>query len=187
MDVHPVESAGGDEIAQPLEPRADERGAAVALVDKAAGGLEAGAVLRQARLQGRELARDGAALHLLIGRDASVDGDAHGRHGRPLLTAVSAIGASGMAWSEAHTGAKRRTMVGASRSKAIGQELPAEPVGLIADPHGQDRPLRLAPPHRDLHGSVTLWAADTASTPEAAIRHEGDPSGVDVGWTLVQP
>jgi hypothetical protein len=122
VDVHPVDGAGGDEVAQPLEPRAEERGAAVALVDEAAGGLEAGAVLRQARLQGRELARDGAALHLLVGRDASVDGDAHGRHGRPLLTAVSATGASDVARSG--TGARRRTIVGASRSKASARNCP---------------------------------------------------------------
>jgi hypothetical protein len=124
VDVYPVDGAGGDEVAQPLEPRADERGAAVALVDEAAGGLEAGAVLRQARLQGRELARDGAALHLLVGRDASVDGDAHGRHGRPLLTALSATGASGVARPAAPTGAKRRTIVGASRSKASARSRP---------------------------------------------------------------
>src|SRR4051812_20667991 len=67
VDVDAIERARGGRVAQALEGRADERGPAVALVEEAMLGRDAQPLLREARLQGGELAGDGLVGRLLVG------------------------------------------------------------------------------------------------------------------------
>src|SRR5215212_2337539 len=76
VNVQAIEVAGRHGIAQTLEGGPHQGGSAVALVDKATIGRQAETVLREAGLQCRDLAVDGVAGRLLLGRDAGVDGDA---------------------------------------------------------------------------------------------------------------
>jgi hypothetical protein len=72
-DVEPVQGAGGRLVAQPLQRRADERAATVALVDEGRLGVRAQAVPRDAVSQGGDLAGDRVILGLLLGGEAGVD------------------------------------------------------------------------------------------------------------------
>ena len=85
VDVQAIKVAGRHGITQTLERGPHQGGSAVALVGKATLGRQADTVLREAGLQGRDLAIDGVAGGLLLGRDAGVDGDAHGCHAHSLL------------------------------------------------------------------------------------------------------
>src|SRR5690349_1115012 len=67
VDVDTIERSGGGRVAQPFEGRADERGPAEALVEEAMLGRDAQPLLREARLQGGELAGDGLVGRLLVG------------------------------------------------------------------------------------------------------------------------
>src|SRR3954467_9233219 len=93
VDVQAIKVAGRHGIAQTLEGGPHQGGSAVALVGKATLGRQGEAVLREAGLQRRDLAIDGVAGRLLLGRDAGVDGDAHGCHAHSLLvrSAVSGL------------------------------------------------------------------------------------------------
>ena len=85
VDVQAIKVAGRHGITQTLEGGPHQGGSAVALVGKATLGRQAETVLREAGLQRRDLAVDGVAGRLLLGRDAGVDGDAHGCHAHSLL------------------------------------------------------------------------------------------------------
>src|SRR5215212_10024394 len=93
VDVQAIKVAGRYGIAQTLERGPHQGGSAVALVGKATLGRQGENVLSEAGLQCRDLAVDGAAGRLLLGRDAGVDGDAHGYHAHSLLvrSAVSGV------------------------------------------------------------------------------------------------
>src|SRR4051794_2652645 len=73
MDVEPVEAPGRRLVAEPLQGGADQRGAAVAVVDEAEFGLEFEAVVLDPLSEGLELAGDRVALDLTVGRDAAID------------------------------------------------------------------------------------------------------------------
>ena len=73
MNVKTVDGAGRDGIAQPLQGWADQRGPTVAVIDEAVIRLQAEPILDDTRLQGGDLAGDGAA-GLLVRRDACLDG-----------------------------------------------------------------------------------------------------------------
>jgi hypothetical protein len=72
MDVEPVDAAAGRQVAQPLQRRADEGAAAVALVEEAHLRVRREAVVAQAFLQGFELAGDRPGFRLLIGGNPGV-------------------------------------------------------------------------------------------------------------------
>src|SRR5215204_6831866 len=119
VDVQAIEVAGRNGIAQTLERGPHQGGSAVAVVDKATIGRQAETVLREAGLQRRDLAVDGVAGRLLLGRDAGVDGDAQGCHAHSLLvrSAVSGVVSRG----EPHGSGcarSRRSTIGSRRSNA---------------------------------------------------------------------
>src|SRR5829696_1815428 len=74
MDVDDIDRRQGHEVTQALQGRSDQTGAAVAVVDEQHVIAELIAVLYHSRFQLGELAVDGVALSLLVGRDARVDG-----------------------------------------------------------------------------------------------------------------
>jgi hypothetical protein len=79
VNVKTVDDAGRDGIAQPLQGRPDQRGSAVAVIDEAVIRLQAEPLLDDARLQGGDLAGDGAA-GLRVRRDTRINGHTQGRH-----------------------------------------------------------------------------------------------------------
>ena len=74
VDVDDIKRRQGREITQSLQGRSDQTGAAVAVVDEQHVVADLMAILPRAGFQLGELAVDGVALSLLVGRDASVDG-----------------------------------------------------------------------------------------------------------------
>src|SRR5262249_52812695 len=78
LDVQPLEAAGPGDVAQPLQGRAHQRAAAVAVVKEAQLVVQRQAVGGHALPQRGHLAGDGVPLGLLLGRDAGVDGGADG-------------------------------------------------------------------------------------------------------------
>ncbi len=80
MDVEALEIARGRRVAQALQGGPNQAGAAVAVVDEAAGRGQRLAVLGDARLQGGNLAGDGAVLGLLFRGDTGVNGNPQRRH-----------------------------------------------------------------------------------------------------------
>jgi hypothetical protein len=75
MDVDEINRRQRDEVAQTLQSRADQAGAAVAIVDEPQIVCEAMAVLHRSCGQFSQLAVDGVMLSLLIGGDPGIDGD----------------------------------------------------------------------------------------------------------------
>src|SRR3954451_8947972 len=119
VDGQAIEVAGRHGIAQTIEGGPHQGGSAVALVGKATLGHQGEAVLREAGLQRRDLAVNGVVGGLLFGRDAGVDGDAHGCHAHSLLvrSAVSGVVSRG----EPHGSGRarsRRSTIGSRRSNA---------------------------------------------------------------------
>src|SRR3982751_1459532 len=74
VDVDDFDRRQGHEVTQSLQGRSDQTGAAVAVVDEQHVLADLMAILPRAGFQLGELAVDGVALSLLIGRDTSVDG-----------------------------------------------------------------------------------------------------------------
>jgi len=74
VDVDDIKRRQGREITQSLQGRSDQTGAAVAVVDEQHVVADRMAVLHRSGFELGELAIDGVALSLLVGRDTSVDG-----------------------------------------------------------------------------------------------------------------
>lgn len=74
VDIESVESSGRRLVAEPLQRGADQRGAAVTIVDEAKFGIEFQAVVLDPLGEGLKLAGDRVALDLPVGRDAGIDG-----------------------------------------------------------------------------------------------------------------
>ena len=66
MDVEAIDDTGRHRVAQPLQGRTKEAGAAVAFIDEDVLGLEPHAVGRDPLAQARDLAGDSAAVRLLV-------------------------------------------------------------------------------------------------------------------------
>ena len=75
VDVERSMRPGRHGVAQPLQRRAQQAGAAVALVDVGVVGLELPAIGGDALAQRGDLAGDGVVARLLLGRDARVESD----------------------------------------------------------------------------------------------------------------
>src|SRR5262245_24430432 len=76
VHVKPLDAAGVDEVAQPLQGRAPQRAAAVAVVQEAQLRVDATAVGAETAFQGRHLALDGRLVGLALRADAGVQGHA---------------------------------------------------------------------------------------------------------------
>src|SRR3954466_3116529 len=119
MDIHPVDGCSRHRISQMLKSRTDERRAAVPLIDKTVVQFERQPVLENACFQRRHLAGDGSLVGLLVGGDASIEGNAQCLHAHFLLICVVAPGAPLLGSVESSPGcAKRRSTCGSNRSKA---------------------------------------------------------------------
>jgi hypothetical protein len=73
MNVDDINCREGDEVTQTLQGRSDQTGPAVAVVDEQHVFADLVAVLQRPCVQLGELAVDGVALSLLVGRDPSVE------------------------------------------------------------------------------------------------------------------
>src|SRR5205085_9216982 len=127
---------------QTLEGGPHQGGSAVAVVDEATLGYQGETVLREAGLQRRDLAVDGVAGRLLLGRDAGVDGDAQRCHAHSLLvkSAVSGVVSRG----EPHGSGRarsRRSTIGSRRSKASAMQCVSSRVTSWLIPSLNDRNL----------------------------------------------
>src|SRR3954452_2471621 len=74
VDVDDIKRRQSHEVTQSLQGRSDQTGAAVAVVDEQHVVADLIAILPHSGFEPGELAVDGVALSLLIGRDTSVDG-----------------------------------------------------------------------------------------------------------------
>jgi hypothetical protein len=93
VDIEPIQIAGGNRIAQPLQRRPHQSGAAIALIGEAVVRLQRQTVLDDLRRERGDLADDGLVCALLLGRDASIKGGAE--HAYLLLIGARS---SGRAW-----------------------------------------------------------------------------------------
>ena len=93
MDVDPIDHAGGDRVAQPLQSGTPQRCAAVAVIDEHLPGVEGQSVGGNALAHGRHLTGDGVAAGLLVTRHASIQGNLGFRHDQ--LSALSVRRRSG--------------------------------------------------------------------------------------------
>src|SRR4051812_14442250 len=157
MDIETIDAAGRHGIAQPLQRRAQQAGAAVALVDIGVIGLELATIGGDALAQRGDLAGDGVIARLLLGRHTRVESDlshAYLRAGLPSPPAVDGrarLGARSCAGS-APGGCRRRS--GTAGRTGWSRTIPAPPG--VGDP------------------CVGPWAPPSAVAPDLGLRLGGN-------------
>src|SRR5215831_4580620 len=122
MDIEAVDTAGGEHIAQALQRRADQGGAAIPFIQKLHGFRDDETISRDALAQRGYLTCHGVRLGLLLRRHPGVECDLYGVHACCLLPTCCVCGARSAGWGAPARGAGRR-VIGTTRSYACATQV----------------------------------------------------------------
>src|SRR5262245_52132485 len=128
MDIEAVDTAGGEHIAQALQRRADQGGAAIPFIQKLHGFRDDETISRDALAQRGYLTCHGVRLGLLLRRHPGVECDLYGVHACCLLPTCCVCGARSAGWGAPARGAGRR-VIGTTRSYACATQVGLPQVG----------------------------------------------------------
>src|SRR5262245_58875688 len=122
MDIEAVDTAGGEHIAQALQRRADQGGAAIPFIQKLHGFRDDETISRDALAQRGYLTCHGVRLGLMLRRHPGVECDLYGVHACCLLPTCCVCGARSAGWGAPARGAGRR-VIGTTRSYACATQV----------------------------------------------------------------